>query len=270
EVGVLSALGVASVAAIVVLVVSASLDRYINGPPEGEEGTEEVTYTLSGSPVQLVAVFCTFLLSYNVSITVPTIIKDVYRPQTFPKVAWISFVIVAVVYFAITVAGYLAFGDGLSKYDTMVEAFTPPNRADWTIYSWLINASTVVLVGTHFLVLFSPTAQLSDTLLKLDDKSRWKSPAVGEVVRCTCRVGLVALCALIALLVPSVDKLVNLLSAVFVVLIALVYPTVYYWRVLQLSRVKQAAWKTWLQRSLLVVAAAAMVFGTYLAIRDFF
>ncbi|EEQ99561.1 amino acid transporter, putative, partial [Perkinsus marinus ATCC 50983] len=228
----------------------------------------EVTYRLSGTPMQLIAVFCTFLLSYNVSITVPTIIKDVQRPQRFPRVAWISFVLVASVYFVITIVGYLAFGDDISKFDTMVDAFTPKSKSDWTIYSWLINVSTIVLVSTHFLVLFSPTAQLSDTLLKCHDTNRWKSRIVGEVVRCCCRVALVALCVLIALLVPSVDKLVNLLSAVFVVLIALVYPTVYYWRILQLNDMSQSVWKLWLQRCLLVVAAVALIFGTYMAIKD--
>mmetsp|Transcript_7399 Transcript_7399/g.7290 ORF Transcript_7399/g.7290 Transcript_7399/m.7290 type:complete len:92 (-) Transcript_7399:249-524(-) len=89
--------------------------------------------------MQLIAVFCTFLLSYNVSITVPTIIKDVQRPQRFPRVAWISFVLVASVYFVITIVGYLAFGHDISKFDTMVDAFTPKSKSDWLIsFNWSI------------------------------------------------------------------------------------------------------------------------------------
>ncbi|KAF4695143.1 hypothetical protein FOZ60_005880 [Perkinsus olseni] len=266
EIGILSALGVASVFATVILVVIASVDEYV---AEGIEN-DAITYHLSGGPIELISVFCTFLLSFNVSITVPTIMKDVRRPQRFRRVAWISFVFVGVVYLLITTVGYLAFGDAITNYDTMIEAFSPVNRSDWTVYSWLINICAVVIVATHFLVIMSPSAQLSDHLLEENLTKKWTNRVLAEVVRCGLRIGLVILCSLVAFFVPSVDKLVNLLSAVFVVLIALVYPTVYYWRILQLHGVTQSRWIVWVQHVLVAIAFVALVFGTYMAVKDFF
>ncbi|EER01017.1 10 transmembrane domain, possible aa transporter, putative [Perkinsus marinus ATCC 50983] len=267
EISFFSALGVASVFATVILVVIASIDEYVAETVDNDT----ITYHLSGGPIQLISVFCTFLLSFNVSITVPTIIKDVRRPQRFRRrVAFISFLLVGVVYLCITTVGYLAFGDSITNYDTMIEAFSPADRDDWTIYSWLINVCAVILVATHFLVIMSPSAQLSDHLLHENLTKKWTNRVLAEVVRCAFRILLVIFCALVALLVPSVDKLVNLLSAVFVVLIALVYPTVYYWRILQLQGVTQNRWLLWLQRVLVGIAFIALVFGTYMAVKDFF
>ncbi|KAF4655203.1 hypothetical protein FOL47_009538 [Perkinsus chesapeaki] len=266
EVGILSALGVASVFATVTLVVIASIDRYAGD----DHDDMEITHHLSGGPIQLISVFCTFLLSFNVSITVPTIMKDVRRPQRFSRVVLISFILVGAVYLLVTVIGYLAFGDAITNYDTMIEAFTPADHSEWTVYSWLINICAVILVATHFLVILSPSAQLSDQLLSEHLTNKWSNRVLAEVVRCTGRILLVIFCALIALFVPSVDKLVNLLSAVFVVLIALVYPTVYYWRILQLQNVSQKSWVVWIQRFLVAIAFVSLVFGTYMAVKDFF
>ncbi|KAF4655205.1 hypothetical protein FOL47_009540 [Perkinsus chesapeaki] len=265
EIGVFSAIGVVSVFAIVILVVVASIDKYAG---DAEDDTE-ITYNLSGGPIQLISVFCTFLLSFNVSITVPTIMKDVRRPQRFSRVVLISFILVGAVYLLVTVIGYLAFGDAITNYDTMIEAFTPADHSEWTVYSWLINICAVILVATHFLVILSPSAQLSDQLLSEHLTNKWSNRVLAEVVRCTGRILLVIFCALIALFVPSVDKLVNLLSAVFIVLISLVYPTVFYWKILQIQGLRQKTWIVWIQRVLVAIAFVCLVFGTYNAVKDF-
>ncbi|KAF4731387.1 hypothetical protein FOZ62_027032 [Perkinsus olseni] len=111
--------------------------------------------------------FDTFLLSFTVGVTQPMIVAGMNSPTHFPKALALAFTFILVVYVVVSYVGYAAYGRVLDRDDSIILALCPPG-VPLTITGWLLNITLLVLVAVHFVILIMPTAQLVDSVLKVD------------------------------------------------------------------------------------------------------
>lgn len=276
DIGFLSMLGVVSVFATCVMIVVASVAHRIEtGSAEGAEVApimeySEHTIAMESDLLEIVSSFCTFLLSYTVSITVPTIIKDMRNPHNFRKVSLIAFALVTILYLIISCFGYWAFGRSLvtnKKISTVVDAISPTSEDNDTLNGYAIatNSTVLVLIATHLFVLFAPTAQALDSIVEkmMIYKTEWQV----TIGRSVSRSLLCMFCTMLAVFVPNAGNLIDLIGAVSVILIAVIFPIVFYWRILALNARSQSAFEYILQWFIVAVGVVAMGFGTYNAVK---
>uniref|UniRef100_A0A7S3UKP7 Amino acid transporter transmembrane domain-containing protein n=1 Tax=Oxyrrhis marina TaxID=2969 RepID=A0A7S3UKP7_OXYMA len=259
EVGLVAAFGVATVAAAVICIMCACIAAYI-----GEESTPDYQVS-SGSPLVLVSTFNTFLLSFTVSVTEPTIISAMEKPQDFPKALLMAFTFILCVYAGVSVLGYLAFGDTLLNRDTIVEAIAPPGTS-LSAVAWIINIVMLLLVAVHLLVLFMPTAHFIDSLLRLDDMKRWNNPTRAGIVRILTRSLQLCVCVVLGVGIPSVDRLVGILAAFCIIVLSVVLPMAFYIRLKYLNKEPFNKIELALVIFLLVLSPAFIGTGLYEAV----
>ncbi|KAF4696556.1 hypothetical protein FOZ60_000246 [Perkinsus olseni] len=259
EVGLVAAFGVATVAAAVITIIVACIAHYV----ELEEAPR--TQVSSSSPLALISTFNMFLLSFTVSVTEPTIIAAMDRPRDFPKALFLAFGFILVVYAAVTVLGYLAFGDLLLQRDTVVLAIAPPG-APLNAAAWIINIIMLLLVSVHLLVLFMPTAHFIDSLFRFEDMKRWRTPWRAGITRIITRSSQLCVCVALGVAIPSVNRLVNVLAAFCIIMLSIVLPILFYLRLNYLSKERFSRVECAVAGLLLLLSPLAIAAGLYVAV----
>lgn len=239
EIGPVSAFGVVTLAGFIVVVVVAALLDFID--PEVSSILKGHRYLLSSTeapPFTLYAKnylesFSTAFVSYFMASCVPTLIKDMRTPSSFPKVSIMGNGAVCLLYFILCLSCYAAWGNSntMSVLD-MLNREVINGEVQLTgksIMSRVAN-SLIILTGIpHLIALLLPMSVAVDPL----------SEKLGKRIPCAYIFGrstVVILIIGISLISGDVDKLVLLIGSLTIVTLSVFLPVLFYVRVKHLKR----------------------------------
>ncbi|KAF4661245.1 hypothetical protein FOL47_006766 [Perkinsus chesapeaki] len=255
SVGIVASIGVLSVCVLVAVVIIACIQQLI------ESGPAKDYSVMSNDPLDLLSNFATFIFSFGFSATTPTITFSMKEPKRYPVSLAIAAIFCVLVYAVVMLLGYGAYGNSLLQTDTIVQAISPPNER-LSPSGWVINLVVLVVVASHFLVLFTPTALAVDDLLSRARCIKGRS----RIWSLAARSGVVILQALIGIAIPSVDKLVNLIGALCVIQLCFIIPIACYVKLKRMAGIPIGKLEVLWYILLLLLALLAMGIGIYGAI----
>lgn len=244
EVGYISAIGTISILALLVVIVIAGF----TSNSSNTASRKLIVYDFHSFSISL----CVAVFSFNIANTVPTLVHDMRNPQRFPKVAVIGACSIFVINLSICIAAYLGWGDSLSTKDTIMDflfASLVPGLAKTAVVFILLMAVP------HYIVLFIPIANSIEALL----------PAFRMRLELTRSV-LVCVTVLIAVTVPDIKTIINVLGAFTMSFIALILPVAFYIT----TRRRQGLRLSWSDKltcgGILLIAAFLLTVGGYTAV----
>ncbi|KAF4728931.1 hypothetical protein FOZ63_013749 [Perkinsus olseni] len=212
-IGWLSSVGVISIVATCIVIVIASAT---NAVKEGDA----VEYHLFSD--QLGSAMATLMTSFGLTSMLSAVLNGLGDPSKLNKAIIWAFAIIFAVYVSVMAAGYAGYGDGIAQYGDIVSAIsTSTGKLNWAGYS--IVVCILVVCATHFLALFTPVALDCERLIPE------KAP-LRRLMCCCTRTVLVAVCALLATLVPGVTTLISFLGAILGMPCVMLLPLVFYWK----------------------------------------
>ncbi|EER11704.1 Vesicular inhibitory amino acid transporter, putative [Perkinsus marinus ATCC 50983] len=227
EVSYVSAFGMAALIVLFILIV-------VNGITNGITTEEENSYDWwIWNPLEFGVSFGNAMLSYHVTNVLATLIRDMKTPSALPKVATISYLCIFVIYGGIAGCGYFGYGNTLVDVP-IIDRIAPPTGG-LDAWGYICVISLICLCFPHYIVLLFPiAASLEYQLLplppfKVDDPEDAKG-TIPTAKRIVVRTFLVAITLVIAIVVPSVQKLIDLLSVFTMTAMAGILPGVFYIR----------------------------------------
>ncbi|EEQ98627.1 amino acid transporter, putative [Perkinsus marinus ATCC 50983] len=262
DVGIIAAAGVLSATAMVVVIIAASANKLV------VDGTAHDLEVGPRGVVDYLSVFATYFFAYGISATTPTVCYNMSKPNDFPKSLVAALGFSTLVYLVVMELGYAAYGQALSKADTIVGAISPSGQP-LNVFGWLINLVVLLVVLSHFLVLFTPTAKQVDAVCStVGERRRWSTfnYRIGCSVGRTC---LVIFEGFIAIVVPKVDILVGLIGAFCVTQLSVFFPIACYIKIQMNLGSSIPKWKSFFFVLLMVVGLVVMGMGVYGAILNF-
>uniref|UniRef100_A0A7S3XKN1 Amino acid transporter transmembrane domain-containing protein n=1 Tax=Oxyrrhis marina TaxID=2969 RepID=A0A7S3XKN1_OXYMA len=212
-IGWLSSVGVLSIIATCIVIIIASVT---NAVKEGDT----LEYHLFND--QLGSAMATLMTSFGLTTMVSAVLNSVEEPKKFNKALVMAFAIVFTVYIGIMAAGYAGYGDQIAQYGDIVSAIsTSTGKLNWAGYAIII--CILVLCATHFLALFTPVAMDCERLIP--EKAKFH-----RLLSYLIRTVLVAICALLATVVPGVMTLISILGAILGMPCVMLLPLFFYWK----------------------------------------
>ena len=206
EVGYISAIGTLSILALLVVIVIAGLTSTSFTSPS----RAVIIYDFHAFSLSL----CVAVFSFNIANTVPTLVHDMRNPQRFPKVAIAGAFSIFFINLSICAAAYLGWGDLLSTRDTIMDFLfesAVPGLGKTAVVFILLMAIP------HYIVLFIPVANAAELIL----------PAF-QLRLILTRTILVGVTVLVAITVPDIKTIINVLGAFTMSFIALILPVLFY------------------------------------------
>ncbi|EER15214.1 amino acid transporter, putative [Perkinsus marinus ATCC 50983] len=171
---------------------------------------------------QLGSAMATLMTSFGLTTMVSAVLNGVGEPSKFSKALIWAFAIIFAVYIGIMAAGYAGYGDGIARYGDIVSAIsTSTGKLNWAGYAIIV--CILVLCATHFLALFTPVAMDCERLIPEDAPMR-------HLICYAIRTALVALCALLAVVIPGVMTLISILGAILGMPCVMLLPLFFYWK----------------------------------------
>ncbi|KAF4674937.1 hypothetical protein FOL46_003384 [Perkinsus olseni] len=247
NVGVVAAVGVVSASLMVIVMVAASANKLIT------DGVGEDVVVGPRSAIDFLSIFATYFYAYGISATTPTVCYNMNDPLDFPKSLAVAMIFCTGVYLTAMELGYAAYGQSLSKADTIADAISPPGQP-LTVFGWLISLVILMVVLSHFLVLFTPTAKQLDALCaSVGERRRW-SDFQSKVAFLVGRTCLVILEGLIAIVVPKY---------------AIFFPVACHVKIKRRKQMPAAKWELLLFVLLSVIGLVVMAMGVYGAVVHF-
>ena len=145
---------------------------------------------------------------------VPKSTKFASRVQKMDRVDMYSFLLSTVVYYAVGVCGYLAFGDNVGG--NLLDNFTSLNV-------WYLNivkiAYSIIAISSYPMLSFSPLVSIDKTFFK---QPRPTSRRILEAFIWTL------LCFIVTMLVPSLRTVFSLTGALCGAVLVFMWPAVFY------------------------------------------
>lgn len=262
NVGFIATIGVVTVSAMVIVIFVASADKLV------QDGVARDLKVGPDGAIDFFSMFATYFFGYGMSSTTPTVCANMTRPMDFPKALFVALVFCTALYMAVMELGYIAYGQALAGADTIAGAISPAGQRLNT-FGWIINVVVLVVVSSHYLVLFTPTAKKVDELcLDISEKKQWSSFKY-KLVSLLGRTGLVILEGCIAIVVPKVDALVSLIGAFCVPHLSIFFPIACYVKMRRSHQLSIPKWELVLFAALIVIGFVVMVLGIYGAIIQF-
>ncbi|EEQ98509.1 Vacuolar amino acid transporter, putative [Perkinsus marinus ATCC 50983] len=242
-----------------------------NGIVHGVTTDEEIEYDLiSQDPLNWAISFGNAVLSYQIASATPNLLREMKTPSAFPKVASISFFIVFSIYVGVGACGYYGYGRSLVEVP-ILDSITPPDQP-LDAWGYALVVSMLALAFPHYLVLLMPIAASLEEAVKIEIKSSSKRDFIKRAV---ARTILVAITLVIAITVPSVNNLINLMSVFTVIAMAAILPALFYVRMKVLNEGSFAAVvkSNWIEMSIILfltlLCLLLMGAGGYVAIVTF-
>lgn len=167
--------------------------------------------------------FAAFTLAFAVTCTVPTIIRDLEKRQKAKTVVTLGVLLTMVVYFLLTIAGYLAWGDEIESGSIL------DNMDEKSFFAKLSQGSLILACACHYAVMLHPTCRAVEDLLNVHEVAVKRT-----VLRSTLVVGTIA----VAAFVTNLRIYVGILGAVTFAAIHSFLPPLFYWRLCHLRGVK--------------------------------
>ncbi|GMT22793.1 hypothetical protein PFISCL1PPCAC_14090, partial [Pristionchus fissidentatus] len=154
----------------------------------------------------------TFLFSFCGHASFPTIQHDMRRPADFTKSTFLAFSIMAVMYLATGVTGFLAYGDSLRS--------SVINSIQTIAIQQAINILITVHLFLTLVIVFNPLNQEMEELFRVPQSFCWQRAAV--------RTAVMAATAFVAESIPSFGPLLDLVGGSTLTLSSIVFPSIFY------------------------------------------
>ena len=261
EIGVLSFIGVVAVltVCVAVLVVAIAMDP-------SERGSVEATpIDFPGFAIG----FLEFMNGFTVAPVIPSIILSMQNPDQYPRVAAIGFALIALVFAVIGFGGYMAFGSDVLGYGLITVGMVKKKDAlGSSAYATVCQVSIIIVCLAHFVVMFNPIAQLSDSIVS----KTTSRPLIKIAFSMFARGCLVALMLIPAVFIPHFGIIVDLVAATVVLPLQVIMPILFYVRICRHSIDKMSTTKKYALYGAfgvsIVICIAAMVYGLYKTIAN--
>ncbi|KAF4674849.1 hypothetical protein FOL47_008597 [Perkinsus chesapeaki] len=241
------------------------------GIENGITTDEDIQYDLiSNDPLNWAISIGNAVLSYQIASATPNLLREMKTPSAFPKVATVSFFIVFAIYVGVGACGYYGYGRDLIEVpilDSIAPADEPLNA-----WGYALVISMLALAFPHYLVLLMPIAASLEYVIKVDINSSSKRDFIK---RALARTFLVAITLVIAITVPSVNNLIDLMSVFTVIAMAAILPALFYVRmkVLNKGSLMAVIKSNWIEMSTMLILTLLCLLlmgaGGYVAIVNF-
>ncbi|KAI9476164.1 MAG: transmembrane amino acid transporter protein-domain-containing protein [Benjaminiella poitrasii] len=197
----------------------------------------------------------------------PTIYRDMKRPKDFDKMVNYTYIVTALVYLTVAVAGYIMFGSDTMQEITLNLVTIPEyNQMLTRLAVWLIALNPVAKYGLTLnpIILSWQIGLLQNSRFEawLNKKSRrtgnvsqWKKP----VVKVIGVVSTSAFIVVLSFLLPNFDQVMSLLGALFSFIISGIFPLMCY---LKLFKHSLSRWQILLNYVLVIIAVIMALAGT--------
>ncbi|KAF9932053.1 hypothetical protein BGZ67_004918 [Mortierella alpina] len=252
EVALLSVLGSFATFAVVCIAIGVSAEMALQLAARAPVMHKLVDWT------KLPLSFATISFAYGGNVVYPHIEQSMRYPRSWAKALWVALSICCVMYFAIAIAGYAAFGD---------DAKSPVLR---NLPRGALSVMANSFITLH--VLLASPILLTSLAMMLEESILLRLPhfATGSIrfqflKRAIPRTIIMFLVGLVSSVVPFFGDVMDLLGAMTTCLLVFVMPIMCYYR---LGGLANAGWgfRLWAV-FILVVGLISMVFGTYDAVK---
>ncbi|CAO3564472.1 unnamed protein product [Mortierella alpina] len=252
EVALLSILGSLATFAVVCIAIGVSAEMALHHAARAPVMHKLVDWT------KLPLSLATISFAYGGNVVYPHIEQSMRYPRSWTKALWVALSTCCVMYFAIAIAGYAAFGE-----DTKSPVLRNLPRG-------ALSATANSFITLH--VLLASPILLTSLAMMLEESIILRLPhfATGSVrfqflKRAVPRTTIMALVGLVSSVVPFFGDVMDLLGAMTTCLLVFVMPVMCYYR---LGGLTNAGWGVRLWAIFILgVGLVAMVFGTYDAVR---
>ncbi|KAF4688387.1 hypothetical protein FOZ60_002854 [Perkinsus olseni] len=265
EVSYVAAIGMVSILTLFA-VVSA------NGLMVGLTTHEEIAHDIFVTDVTRLATnFGVCILAYNTTNSAATLVRDMAKPKHFVRVSRVAYVIIYAIYTAIGVCGYYGYGRKLIEHP-ILDSIVPPGLAVSGVWSYITIVAILLTCVPHYVVLLLPIVSSVEYVCRtrVDDDSR-----SALFRRFLARVGCIIFTAIIAVAVPNLSSLLDLVGSITMVFMVAMMPCIYYVRVQQMNTgsflvyVKSHKMESLIIAIILVWCIPMIVLGTYGAVQRF-
>ncbi|EEQ98906.1 vacuolar amino acid transporter, putative [Perkinsus marinus ATCC 50983] len=211
------------------------------------------------------------ILSFNVTNSVATLVRDMAKPTHFKGVAIAAYGIILTVYIGIGICGYYGYGDELKAHPIM-DSIVPPDQPVHGVWGYLTEIAVICSSIPHYVVMLLPIASSLEYWchIKVEDTT-WKATIKRFIARLCC----IAFTLLIAEVVPNIQSLINVLGSFTMVIMVAMMPCIFYVRVQQfvLGSVKKYVRKHVIETIVICIVLIwcipMIVIGSIGAIEDF-
>ncbi|EER09087.1 vacuolar amino acid transporter, putative [Perkinsus marinus ATCC 50983] len=224
EVSYVAAVGMVSILTLFT-VVSA------NGLLVGITSKEPIVYDIFVPDfIEIATNFGVCILSFNVTNSVATLVRDMAKPTHFVAVSRWAYGIIFTVYFGIGVCGYFGYGRSLRDHPIM-DSIVPPNEPVSGAWAYITLIAIVMSSVPHYVVLLLPIASSLEYVLNIDvdDNSRRAG-----IKRFLARLACILFTTIIAVSVPNISSLLDILGSFTMVFMVAMMPCIYYMRIQQI------------------------------------
>ncbi|KAF4697162.1 hypothetical protein FOZ60_011835 [Perkinsus olseni] len=264
EISYVSAVGLIGILGVFVIIAARGIDH---GANRGDEVQHDV---VRPDLLMWTVSFGNAVLSYQIANVTPTLIRDMRTPASFPKVVSLGLLIVFMVYVGLGASGYYGYGRSLID-DPIINSIAP---AGSTLDAWgyALVVAILVMCFPHYLVMLLPIVASIEYAFHVDVMDTSLRSFTKRIVLRTLFVGFTLI---VAIAVPSVEKLVDLLGVFTMVIIAMLLPAILYcrMRILNEGSLKKIFTNHPLEMLVLtfltLLAVVIMVVGGYAAIDSF-
>ncbi|KAF4664878.1 hypothetical protein FOL47_004891 [Perkinsus chesapeaki] len=219
---------VATCGMVAILVLFAVVS--INGIITGITATTPPKYDIFAPDFMTIATnFGVCILSFNVTNSVATLVRDMAKPTHFKGVAEAAYLIILTVYIGIGICGYYGYGDELKAHPIM-DSIVPPDEPVHGVWGYLTEIAVICSSIPHYVVMLLPIASSVEYWCHIDvDDVSLKTKVKRFIARLCC----VGFTLLIAEVVPNIQSLINVLGSFTMVFMVAMMPCIYYIRIQQ-------------------------------------
>ncbi|KAF9578529.1 hypothetical protein BGW38_005620, partial [Lunasporangiospora selenospora] len=252
EVALLSILGTCATLGVVLITVGVSI--------------HEITAHVSQTPIvhkfvdwsRLPIAFATMSFAYGGNVVYPHVEQSMAHPRQWNRVVWTALSFCFVMYLAIGISGYLAFGT-----ETVNPILENLPQGAWTTMANSLITLHVLLAAP--IMLTSMSMMVESFISTRSPRFQQGSTVEQFLKRAVPRTIIMFFAGLIASIVPYFGDMMDLLGALTVCLLVFILPVLFYYR---LGGLKAAGWvhRIW-AGFIALVGFGAMCMGTIDALR---
>ncbi|EEQ98908.1 10 transmembrane domain, possible aa transporter, putative [Perkinsus marinus ATCC 50983] len=265
EVSYVAAVGMVSILTLFIIISA-------NGLMVGLTSHEEVEHDMFVADVTKLATnFGVSILAYNTTNSTATLVRDMSQPKRFVPVSRVAYVMIYTIYVAIGICGYYGYGRALLERP-ILDLIVPPGDAVSGVWAYITIIAILLTAIPHYVVLLLPIVSSAEYVfhIPVDDNSR---PAA--LRRFLVRLGCIVFTAIIAVSVPNLSSLLDLVGSVTMVFMVAMMPCIYYVRVRQMNEgslgvyVRKHKLESFIIVVVLIWCIPMIIIGTYGAVQHF-
>ena len=218
---------------------------------DGTAADDTTAFDVNGISVAINIV----VFSFGGHSVIPSQVNEMIdAPTLYPRFTLVSYSLISSIYIAVAAAGYVAYGSQtadnvLNNIDTVGAA---------AVIAKIARAVIVVHICTAYPLPLYPIAKFFEAAFAIDQMTAARE-ATARIVMRTC---IVVASIFVALVVPFFGDILSLVSALSIIVIAFVFPPIFYYRLHQQHTAASLA----LMLTVAVLGVGASVIGIYYAL----